>query len=153
MCADELGNEISIAIDDDETTDDASKQLAVNLFAKTLDWKRCAIPIRTEEDNAPFWLGKAIGKPRQATEWDASKSGGEIDEGWLVIPMLWYDALPGKSQTYSLTKNKHLLNLQHVLFAPDSIELVPDKKTKPTFTLKKEDHDMLTAFLAAEKKK
>ena len=152
VCADELGNEISIAIDDDETTDDASKQLAVNLFAKTLDWKRCAIPIRTEEDGAPFWLGKAIGKPRQATQWDASKSGGEIDEGWLVIPMLWYDALPGKSQTYSITKNKISSTYSTFSSLPTASNSSPTRRPSPRSHSRRKTTTMLTAFLAAEKR-
>ena len=37
----EDGRELSVTVDDDE---DAPKQLRVGLFAKTLDWKRQAIP-------------------------------------------------------------------------------------------------------------
>jgi hypothetical protein len=41
----EDGRELSVTIDDDE---DIPKQLRLGLFAKTLDWKRQAIPKRTE---------------------------------------------------------------------------------------------------------
>ena len=145
----EDGRELSVTVDDDE---DAPKQLRVGLFAKTLDWKRQAIPIRTEEEGVPYWLGKAMGKARQATAWDASKSGGEIDEGWLVIPIQWYELVSGKTDVYHLTKNKHLLNLHHILFCPNSIELVPTKKTKPNFSVKADDHDMLLRYIASGKK-
>ena len=146
---DENGRELSVTIDDDE---DIPKQLRLGLFAKTLDWKRQAIPIRTEEEGVPYWFGKAMGKARQATQWDASKSGGEIDEGWLVIPIQWYELVSGKTGVYYLSKNKHLLNLSHTLLCPNSIELVPDgKKTKPTYTVKADDHDMLLRYIAAEK--
>ena len=125
------GRDYSIAIGDADE-EDASHVLRLNLFAKTFEWKRYTLPIRTEEEGAPYWFGKALGKPRKATQWDSSKSGGEIDEGWLVIPILWYESLPGQARcragVYCLTKNKHLLNLQHVLFAPRSVELVPTQK-------------------------
>ena len=139
---------MSVTIDDDE---DIPKQLRLNLFAKTFDWKRQAIPVRTEEEGVPYWVGKAMGKARQATAWDASQSGGEIDEGWLVIPIQWYELVQGKTGVYYLSKNKHLLNLHHILFCPNSIELVPTKKTKPNFTVKADDHDMLLRYIAAEK--
>jgi hypothetical protein len=145
---DENGKEFNIIVDDD---DDAPKQLRLNLFAKTFDWKRHAIPIRTHEEGEPYFLGKAIGKARQATAWDSSKSGGEIDAGWLVIPIQWYELVQGQTGVYYLSKNKHLLNLHHILFCPNSIELVPTKKTKPNFTVKADDHDMLLRYIAAEK--
>ena len=148
LLADESGRDYSIAIGDADE-EDASHVLRLNLFAKTFEWKRYTLPIRTEEEGAPYWFGKALGKPRKATQWDSSKSGGEIDEGWLVIPILWYESLPGQAGVYSLTKNKHLLNLQHVLFAPRSVELVPTRKTKPNFTVMKEDHDMLLKYIAS----
>ena len=47
---DENGKEFNIIVDDD---DDAPKQLRLNLFAKTFDWKRQAIPVRTEEEGVP----------------------------------------------------------------------------------------------------
>ena len=109
---DENGKEFNIIVDDD---DDAPKQLRLNLFAKTFDWKRHTIPIRTHEEGEPYFLGKALGKARQATAWDSSKSGGEIDEGWLVIPIQWYELVSGKTDVYHLTKNKHLLNLSHTI--------------------------------------
>jgi hypothetical protein len=146
---DENGKEFNIIVDDD---DDAPKQLRLTLFAKTFDWKRHAIPIRTHEEGEPYFLGKALGKARHATAWDSSKSGGEIDEGWLVIPIQWYELVSGKTGVYYLSKNKHLLNLSHTLLCPNSIELVPDgKKTKPTYTVKADDHDMLLRYIAAEK--
>jgi hypothetical protein len=57
----------------------------------------------------------------------------------------------GQTGVYYLSKNKHLLNLHHILFCPNSIELVPTKKTKPNFTVKADDHDMLLRYIAAEK--
>ena len=51
-----------VAIDDE----DAPKLLPLILFVKTFDWKRYAIPIRTEEAGVPYWFGKAIGKPKRA---------------------------------------------------------------------------------------
>ena len=56
---DENGKEFNIIVDDD---DDAPKQLRLNLFAKTFDWKRHAIPIRTHEEGEPYFLGKALGE-------------------------------------------------------------------------------------------
>ena len=49
------------------------------------------------------------------------------------------------------SKNKHLLDLHHILFCPNCIELVPKKKTKPNFTVKADDHDMLLRYITAEK--
>ncbi len=63
----------------------------------------------------------------------------------------WYDAVKGEPATYNLTNLKHLLNLQHTLFAPHSIELVPDKAAKASktakYTLKADDSQMLLNYL------
>ena len=61
----------------------------------------------------------------------------------MVIPIQWYEPVQGQTGVYYLSKNKHLLNLHHILFCPNSIELVPTKKTKPNFSAKADDHDML----------
>ncbi len=68
------------------------------------------------------------------------------------MPICWYDSAKGKPATYNLTNLKHLLNLQHTLFVPRSIDLVPDKSTKATcFTLKADDRQMLLNYLKNER--
>ena len=136
-----------VAIDDE----DAPKLLPLILFVKTFDWKRYAIPIRTEEAGVPYWFGKAIGKPKRATPWDVSKSGGDIEEGWWVIPIQWYESVKSKEGTYYLSKNRHMLDMRSVHLAPQGITLIEhamDKKTKH-YTVKKEDHEMLMEFIAS----
>ena len=71
-------------------------------------------------------------------------------------PVCWYDTAKGKPATYNLTNLKHLLNLQHTLFVPRSVDLVPDKETKSTkattcFTLKADDRQMLLNYLKNER--
>jgi hypothetical protein len=149
---------LSIALRDNPDDDDKAlkEQLRLNLFVKTFDWKSHAIPVRTEEGSEPFWLGKPLSKPKHATADDAKRSGGEVEAGWWVMPICWYDTAKGKPATYNLTNLKHLLNLQHTLFVPRSVDLVPDKETKSTkattcFTLKADDRQMLLNYLKNER--
>ncbi len=157
VMTDSSKNILSIPLQDDPEDDEKVliKQLRLCLFVKTFDWKSHAIPVRTEDGEEPFWLAKPLSKPKHATADDAKRSGGEVEPGWWVMPICWYDSAKGTPSTYNLTNMKHLLNLQHTLFVPSNIDLVPDNQTKPTkttkYTLKADDRQMLLNFVKNER--
>jgi hypothetical protein len=155
LLTDSNENVLSGSPEDGKFTKDLEEQLRLNLFVKTFDYKSHAVPVRTEEGSEPFWLGKPLSKPKHATADDAKRSGGEVEAGWWVMPICWYDTVKGKPATYNLTNLKHLLNLQHTLFVPRSFDLVPDKQTKSTkattYSLKADDRQMLLNYLKNER--
>ena len=87
----------------------------------------------------------------RGTPWDVSKSGGDIEEGWWVIPIQWYESAKSKDSTYYLSKNRHMLDMRSVHLAPQGIPLIehPVDKTTKHYTVKKEDHEMLMEFIAS----
>ena len=75
LMTDSSKNVLSIPLRDDPEDDEKVliKQLRLCLFVKTFDWKSHAIPVRTEDGEEPFWLGKPLSKPKHATADDAKR--------------------------------------------------------------------------------
>ena len=53
---------------------------------------RQLLAVRTPEKG--FWLARAIGQAFEAEE-DMLHSGNEIERGWLLVNVRWYDKRPG----------------------------------------------------------
>ena len=85
----------------------------------------------------PFWLAKPTGPAFAATE-DFTHTNDDIEEGWTILPIKWFDRRP--DNTYTLLPRLHYLNVNATVRVPG---LKWASKAQGRFTLSSEDYETI----------
>ena len=85
----------------------------------------------------PFWLAKPTGPAFAATE-DFTHTNDDIEEGWTILPIKWYDRRP--DNTYTLLPRLHYLNVNATVRVPG---LKWASKARGRFTLSSEAYETI----------
>lgn len=74
---------------------------------------RVARDERGLELGRPYWLARVLG-PAFAAPTEMLHAGIEIEEGWLVVEMQWYELHDEERHAYKLNTSKRLLNVNAI---------------------------------------
>lgn len=90
-----------------------------------------------------YWLAKPTDVAFAVPE-DMINSGDQFEEGWLVVPIKWYNIIPGTERTYALLDKPHLL-LVSTTVRLSGLKFATHKKNRNTITT--DTHERILAAL------
>ena len=118
------------------------------LIAVRVDRPAVAASADAASANDPFWLAMPTGAAFAAPE-NLAHSSDMFEEGWLIVPIKWYNLVPGTTRAYTLLPERVLLVVSTtVRLSGLTFTKAPTKGPKGQHILAAHDHRMIVENLS-----